>query len=344
MHPPTRRAMYRAACWLALCLAPAWSACDGGSGAQLRADMAPYATTDSMGVAPHDTASIIVAARPELVESSAATMSATQPGLIFTLNDSGNDPLLFAFDTTGADRGVWRVSRATNVDWESASPGPCAAGDSAEGAASATPREPPRCIYIGDTGDNDAERASRAIYRVPEPAAARAGFTGDVASEKLTYRYADGPHDVEAMYVGPDGAMYFITKRSLKDGAGQRRPALVFRIPASAWRDTTRAVAELVDSLPIIPGSAPFRTITDASLAPDARYLAVRTYLQVYVFATDTATGRAFPSTPPAVCNITGLGDISGEGITWYGSTRRLLLTNEGRREPMRVITCRLPQ
>lgn len=189
---------------------------------------------------------------------------------------------------------MWRVSRATNVDWESASPGPCAAGDSAEGAASATPREPPRCIYIGDTGDNDAERASRAIYRVPEPAAARAGFTGDVASEKLTYRYADGPHDVEAMYVGPDGAMYFITKRSLKDGAGQRRPALVFRIPASAWRDTTRAVAELVDSLPIIPGSAPFRTITDASLAPDARYLAVRTYLQVYVFATDTATGRAF--------------------------------------------------
>jgi len=34
------------------------------------------------------------------------------------------------------------------------------------------------------------------------------------------------------------------------------------------------------------------RTITDASLSADSRYVAVRTYGQVFVFDADTATGK----------------------------------------------------
>src|SRR4051812_27032138 len=53
-----------------------------------------------------------------LRESSGAAMSRDHPGLIYTIEDSGNQPKLFAFDTTGADRGTWVVANATNVDWE----------------------------------------------------------------------------------------------------------------------------------------------------------------------------------------------------------------------------------
>src|SRR5215831_3895936 len=90
-----------------------------------RSERAPYVGTDTMGALPASTRLIRLHARPELIENSAAANSFAQPGVVFTINDSGNDPLLFAFDTTGADRGVWRVQGATNVDWEAASIGPC---------------------------------------------------------------------------------------------------------------------------------------------------------------------------------------------------------------------------
>ena len=105
----------------------------------------------------------------------------------------------------------------------------------------------------------------------------------------MTYRYADGPHDVEAMYVARDGTVYLITKRPLKNANGMPREALVFALPPEAWMHSP-ATAALVDSVPIAPGSAPMRLITDASLSPNGRLLAVRTYAQVYVFATDAAT------------------------------------------------------
>jgi len=303
-----------------------------------------YTGTDSMGVAPLNALTIPLDARAELVENSAATLSHVQPGVFFTVNDSGNDPVLFALDTTGADRGAWRVAGARNADWEAASVGPCGPTTPAAGAGVADTAQPNECVYIGDVGDNDAARASRVIYRVREPAAQQRGFLGRVAAERLVYQYADQPHDVEAMYVAPNADTYLITKRRLV-GAGRRlRPALVFRIPASAWAGAATWVAELVDSLPIVPGSAPMRQITDAALSPDGQWLAVRTYAQVYVFAADSATGRVRGAIPPSVCNLVSLGRWQGEGVAWFGRSGKLLLTSEGRQSPMFAIDCPVPR
>jgi hypothetical protein len=98
-----------------------------------------------------------------------------------------------------------------------------------------------------------------------------------------------------------------------------------------------------VDSLAIVPGSAPNRTITDASLARDGRSLVVRTYWQAYVFRTNPITGRVIGSMPLAVCNLASLFERQGEGISWYLDTRELLLTSEGRTEPLRVVECLPP-
>ena len=292
-----------------------------------------------MGSLPTSTRLVRLHARPELIENSAAAMSFGQPGVFFTINDSGNDPLLFALDTTGADRGAWRVQGATNVDWEAASIGPCG-GSRAIVPAVAMPDE---CVYIGDTGDNSEKRTSRVIYRVPEPRAQRAGFTGDIAAEALRYRYPDGAHDVEAMYVRPNGSIYLITKRPRRDAAGRLRPALVFMLPPDAWGNPGPAVAQLVDSLAIVPGSAPLRYITDAALAPDEHALAVRTYAQIFTFAVDPATGRVRGAIPPAVCNIVALDRWPGEGITWLGWSSKLLLTSEGSTSPLQIVECPMP-
>ena len=315
----------------------------GCSASDLRAlsgDRALYQGTDSMGVRPKPVL-ITLQARPQLVENSAATLSHTQPGVWFTVNDSGNEPLLFALDTTGADRGMWRVRGTTNVDWEAASVGPCTSGGAAAQPAGSAAGE---CVYIGDVGDNQAQRKSRVIYQLAEPAAQAAGYYGSVEAKALRYRYSDGPHDVEAMYVAPNGDTYLLTKRRLLDANRVARPSLVFQLPKSYWGADSTVVAQLVDSLPIVPGSAPMRYVTDAALSPDGHHLAVRTYAQVYVFATDSITGRVRGAIPPAVCNIVGTERSPGEGVAWYGRTGKLMLTAEGRSTPLVVVDCPMPR
>jgi len=149
---------------------------------------------------------------------------------------------------------------------------------------------------------------------------------------------------VEAMYVAPDASIYLITKRpAAADVDRPTRRALVFRLPAGAWSSSSVQEAELVDSLPIIPGSAFARFITDAALSSDAKYLAVRTYTQVYVFATDPATGRVNGDVAPAVCNIASFEETQGEGIAWLADSHRLLFTSEGRGSAFRLANCPLP-
>lgn len=297
------------------------------------------ARTESMGTLAANVIGIKVQARRELVENSGITMSGTQPGVFFTINDSGNEPLLFAIDTAGADRGVWRVAQSRNIDWEAVSVGPC--GHTTR-AADGMPNE---CVYVGDVGDNDGRRPARVIYRVGEPTAERAGFVGSLDAESLTYRYSDGSHDVEAMYVAPNGNTFLITKRRLRSADGQPRPALVFELPASAWGSAiSPVVADLVDSLPIVPGSADRRQITDAALSQDGRRLAVRTYGQIFTFATDSATGRVDHGNAPGVCDLAALGRWQGEGVTWYGRGERLVLSSEGRNSPLFAVDCPLPR
>ena len=265
----------------------------------------------------------------DLRESSAAAASRRQPSVVFTIDDSGNSATLFALDTSGADRGAWRVTGASNTDWESLSFGPC--------------ENPSRdCLYIGDTGDNRGTRPSRAIYRFAEPKASGARDT--VRAEKLRYVYADRPHDVEAMYVARNGDIFLITKRPLLDSARRLRPALVFSLPARAWRDGEQVVAQLVDSLPIVPGAKPLMVITDAALSADGRHLVVRTYVQAYVFATDSVTGRINQSIAPRVCELAPLGEPQGEGVTWLTNSGRLAFTSEGRAQPLRLASCELPR
>jgi hypothetical protein len=117
----------------------------------------------------------------------------------------------------------------------------------------------------------------------------------------------------------------------------------VFLLPRAAWASHDTATAQIVDSLPIVPGSAPLRTITDAALSADGRHLAVRTYSQVYLFSADSLTGRVDHAVGPTVCNVVALGEAQGEGVTWVDTRGRLLLTSEGLTEPIRLANCPLP-
>ena len=271
-----------------------------------------------------------------LVENSIAITSVRQPGIIFGANDSGHEPWLFAFDSSGRGRGVFEIVDASNRDWEAAARGPCASSDST-----------PSCIYIGDVGDNDARRRYVTIYRIAEPEALTSPPGNAVPVPvlgRVNIRYADRPHDVEAMYATADGSVFLITKRRLLNAQRRPRWSLIYKVPPSAWDSSGIVTVQLVDSLPIVPGESRGRQVNDASLSADGKLLAVRTYAEVFIFRVDSATGLPEAGQLPLPCTLMGLDQERAEGVAWWWDGRRLLLTSERRNAPLHVIACPLPQ
>ncbi len=241
---------------------------------------------------------------PRLTESSAA-VAGSRPGTFWTLNDSGNDPIIYLSDTTGAALGAWRVTGAGNTDWEALGAGRCG---------------PRRCLYIGDTGDNRERRSTVRIYRVPEPSGGPAGRTGRTArADSLRFRYADGPHDVEALAVPAPDTILLITK-------GRSGGVWLFRLTGFHWNGRAAAVAQPVEQLPIAGGPGYVNQVTDASLDSTGTRLAVRTYGYLYFFIRGTQGLQPDPAHP--VCDIRGL-EPQGEGLAWWHPGNRLLLTSE---------------
>ena len=235
----------------------------------------------------------------------AAAMSRRQPGVLFTLNDSGNEPLLFAIDTTGADRGVWRVVNATNVDWESAAIGAVRARATARRACTSATRA---------TTTRRTRRASSIERASPTPTAA----PRHAERRALRYVYSDGPHDVEAMYVAPNGDILLITKRPLADRAGGASPRAGVRAAGEfVGASAAERGAELIDSLPIVPGSAPLRA-DHRRRALTRRPTSRRAHVCADVHLRDESPHRPRRSSSRRACATSfPLGEAQGEGITW---------------------------
>src|SRR5438046_4748819 len=167
---------------------------------------------------------------PRLIESSGVAVSHAYPGVLWTHNDSGDGPYVYATDLHGTDRGALLVPGAQAIDWEDISLGPCPVNFVPPAGS---------CIYLADTGDNLEFRPYVTVYAIPEPAPPeRAGDTLGTtrAPAVLRLRYPDGPHDVEAAYVSPrDTALYLVSKGALRGSAIR-----LYRVDRRGWstRDT----------------------------------------------------------------------------------------------------------
>ncbi|TFG47743.1 MAG: hypothetical protein E4H38_07600 [Gemmatimonadales bacterium] len=253
-----------------------------------------------------------------LRESSGVARSHRIPGVLYSINDSGNAPEIFALDSTGAALGRWALPALDNRDWEAIASGPCPAG---------------RCLFIGDLGDNLEKRKHVTIYRVAEPETLDAFRGKPVARatvvDSLRFRYPGGPRDVEAMWIDAAGAPYVVSK-------GRSGQITLYRVPP---RFGTKKVqlAQRVQALPITPQPALGQWVTDAALSPDGHQVAIRTYTMLYIF-TLSPDGRL---DRPTRCGLAGL-EPQGEGVEWLDD-RRLFLTSEstnGKPAPVHVVRC----
>ena len=259
-----------------------------------------------------------------LDESSGLVASRANPGLLWTHNDSGGDPLLHCLDRQARSCGTWEVSGAIAHDWEdlAAGPGP-------------QPGQP--YLYVGDIGDNTRSRSSVTVYRVPEPVVAigtgGVGEQATAATEALTLRYPDGPRDAEALLVHPgNGDLYVVTK----EVSG---PAGVYRAPATLTPGATTALERIASlELPGAPGSltAP---VTGGDIAPDGHRLALSTYVAGVELVLDHGTTARFddiweqPLRPVALPLRR-----QGEAIAYRLDGAALLVTSEGAPMPLHEV------
>ena len=242
-------------------------------------------------------------------ECSALWASPSQPGVFWTLSDSGAKPTITPIRADGTmvpfAKGFWgtvTLKGATNIDWEAMT------GDLAGN------------MVVGDIGNNVSRRKDLSFYLFKEPAL---GVTEVTEVRKVIFAWPDQTgfpdpelsHDCEAMFL-LRGKLYLLTKH--------RRDTLtdLWRadIPAAGERATLFKLARFD-----IGGM-----VTDACLSPDLKHLAILTYRNVWVFDVP-AVGEDFfhapalhaPIAPPML-------SWQVEGCSWFDAGHLLLGSEQG--------------
>jgi hypothetical protein len=242
---------------------------------------------------------------PALPEVSGLTAASVLRGGWWALNDSGNTPELHLIRANGKLVQTVRVSGAANVDWEDLASGPGANGR--------------RTLYVGDVGDNDHVRDDLVVYRVPEPS--RGART--VTPAALPFRYPDGRHNAEALFVDPaSGRIYVLTKTQSPD----TEPCALYRFPLPL-RPGERVTLEKVGGR-FAKLVAPLPLVTGAAVSPDGTRLAIRTYVDAWEW-------RRRPGSPFASIFAARFEHVSiplerqGESIAYTSDGRALVTTSE---------------
>ncbi|MDP9348725.1 MAG: hypothetical protein M3P24_06245 [Gemmatimonadota bacterium] len=241
-----------------------------------------------------------VALPSQVRETSGLALSRRHPGILWTHNDSGGEPVLFAVDTAGALRGQVQVAGAKNKDWEDVAAGPCPGGE---------------CLYLGDIGDNADKRKDVEVYRVPEPAP---GDAVTAPTERITLRYPDEPQDAESLFVLPSGDLYLVTK-------GRRKAVALYRAPAplpAGGTVTLRRVTALDRG-----EEKRLNQVTGAGATHDGRWVAVRTYSSLHLFRAEALVGGSTPTSERI--DLGPLEEAQGEAVA-VREDGTVFLTSEG--------------
>jgi hypothetical protein len=235
----------------------------------------------------------------ELVEGSGVAASKRSPGRVWAHNDSG-EPVLVALDAKGTVTGRVRVPGAKVEDWEAIAVGPCPSGD---------------CIYVGDIGDNDAERRDITIHRFPEPADASGSVSG---ADVIRARYPDGSHDAETLLVTPKGDILIVTK-------GRTGRVALYRFPSDAKPGATVTLQSIGE--PRQGGKTADDRITDGAVSPSGAWVALRTNTAILFYRTpDLMSGNWREA---GRLSLKELAEPQGEGIA-FGDEKTIYLVGEG--------------
>lgn len=167
-------------------------------------------TTACVGQQSYDGPFIVGTTPKEALPEVSGIVQSHQPFTLWMINDSGDEPIVYAVDTRKGLLSKHKLAGAANVDWEDIAIAPSNAGYDSLGVRL-------NDLYLADIGDNNAKRTSIVVYRIPEPDAYSSSTIPVTGVEKFELTYPDGPRDAEAMLVDPlTGEIVIVTKRDAK--------------------------------------------------------------------------------------------------------------------------------
>lgn len=266
----------------------------------------------------------------EVQEASGMARDPRRDGLFWVHNDSENDPVLYGVDLAGRLLAAYRISGGTDLDPEALALARCGAE---------------WCLYLGDIGDNLGLRREVLVHRLPLPplpAAPQEGGSGTPArgvlrvEASLRLRYPDSPRDAEGLAVdaerkelvviskGREGTAYLYAAPLAQDGEG---PATLRRVGA----------------LKVPFGATTADLLTDAGLSPDGRYLAVRSYANLFLFPW-RGTGGFDAEETPLTASLLAAVEPQGEGLAFGARAGEIYLVSESRAgKPPQLSVVRCP-
>jgi hypothetical protein len=278
--------------------------------------------------------------RRELKEASGVVASRSNPGWLWTHNDSGGGSFLYAIDAARRVRLRLKVRGSKSFDWEDV-------------ALAYRPGDKDRLI-VADTGRNISSKKAEPprLWIVPEPSLADAGPAPDPKAKlptlrsprahclKLRFPDKQTP-DVEAMFVFPAGGhVGLIAKNEQKKAPGQDRGSAVFvaALPDKTPADKSTKLQLRQAATLRLPGKRRSRLVTGAAVTRDGRLL-VLTYTHLHLVDLPPRSSAEPPTLRP-VASRKLVGLAHAEGVAVLDATT-CLVACEGR--PARFTVVRLP-
>jgi len=258
---------------------------------------------------------------PELSEVSGLAASTRRSNTLWAINDSGNQPKLYALKHTGESIGSFTVAKK-NRDWEDLA----SAWINGESY-----------LLIADIGDNQKMKDAHHIYIVPEPLLDNRPAEPLEPAYTLQFRYPDGAHDAESMAFA-DGWVYILTKEPQVNK--KRQASQVFRVPLDLTHQSQLLVAEKVADLAIPAYSIESNFIASLSgldisqptafdIDSQNRYAYVLTYRAVYRYQRDSDESWAQVLAEPrnrihthSLSQAEALA-VGTNGVVWFTTEKR---------------------
>ena len=323
-----------------VCVAMLGVSCDGGgdSGAGTPA-AAATAATEVSATAPEQTLSeraealcdapatplaTVTVQVPAAAEISGLAAGRANGGVLWAHNDSGDVARVLAFTTGGEPRGEIRTGGAEAVDWEDMAIGPGQEPDT-------------DYLYLGDIGDNAAQRPDIVVYRLPEPMLSGETTTVAAASQTIALRYPDAPHDAETLLVDPfTGELIIITKEIVGGNAGVYVASAdmleagggTMERAGEITKQTLTTARDLPESAPVLARGVGY-VPTGGDISADGRLIAIRTYASVWIWARhgDASVAETLISTP---CEAPSAFEQQGEAIAFAADGDAYYTISEG--------------
>lgn len=259
----------------------------------------------------------------QVTESSGLALSRVRQDLLWTHNDSGDWPRLFAITQDGSLEGILDVENASANDWED--------------MCSFT-RDGTKYLAVADVGDNGSSRSEVVIYGMQEPAVPRRStrLPTKLSTKprfELHVRYPDGPVNCEGIAYDPWREQFVLaTKETLRS----RLFAVAFD-PKKGRQDVT---AQLIGSI-MLP------MVTGAAISDDGQLLALSTYGPTCLLRRsgkidwDKASpeerreAKWYPKSAEELELVPAPARRQGEAVCFDQSSTHLLMTSEGTPMPL---------